>query len=157
MWQRLSTEYLAAACARRPKRTILIWLVVLVAGFASVFTFVEGTMTTEFFFFGNPESKKADTLLEDRLRGPADVNEVVLLRSANMTVDDAAYQERVITLFDEIAGLGDEFIASITNYYQSSDESLVSEDRRTTIIPLVMSGRVQRGRDQHRGGPQHNR
>ena len=140
MWQRLSTEYLAAASARRPKRTILIWLVVLVAGFVSIGTFIEGTMTTEFFPYGNPESKEADTLLEDRLRGPSDVNEVVVLRSAEMTVDDEAYRDRVTTLFDEIAGLGDEFIASITNYYQSSDESLVSEDRRTTIMPLVMAG-----------------
>ena len=63
-----------------------------------------------------------------------------MLRSPDLTVDETAYRDRVTNLFDQIAGLGDKFIASITNYYQSGDESLVSEDRRTTIMPLVMAG-----------------
>ena len=74
-----STEYLARASAERPKRTIAIWLMVLVAAFVSIATLVDGTMTTEFYFFNNPESKRADSLLENRLRGPADVNEVVIV------------------------------------------------------------------------------
>ena len=62
-----STEHLATVSARRPKKTIVIWLVALIVAFGAVGTFVEGTMTTEFFFYGNPESKRADTLLEERL------------------------------------------------------------------------------------------
>ena len=82
-----STEYLARASAERPKRTIAIWLVVMVAAFVAIATLVDGTMTTEFCFFNNPESKRADSLLEFRLRGPADVNEVIIVRSSTITVE----------------------------------------------------------------------
>ena len=60
---RFSTEHFARGSARRPKKTILIWLVVPIVAFVAVESFVEGTMTTEFFFYGNPEFKQADTLL----------------------------------------------------------------------------------------------
>ncbi len=63
MLKLLSTEYLARASAGHPKRTIGIWLVVLVAAFAAIATFIDGTMTTEFYFFNNPDSKQASSLL----------------------------------------------------------------------------------------------
>ena len=49
-----STEYLARASAERPKRTIAVWLVVLVAAFVAIATLVDGTMTTEFYFLQQP-------------------------------------------------------------------------------------------------------
>ena len=130
---------LARASASHPKRTILVWLVVLIAAFGAVGTFVEGTMTTEFFFFGNPESKRANTLLEERLRGPADVNEVIIVRSAELTVDNVAYEEGVTGLYDEIVRLGESVVASVNSYYVTRDEAMVSPDRRTTILPIVMA------------------
>ena len=138
-----STEYLARASAERPKRTIAIWLVVLVAAFVSIATLVDGTMTTEFYFFNNPESKRADSLLELRLRGPADVNEVIIVRSSidsGITVDDPSYEEFVTGLRNQVAALGNSFVASVASYYETGDESLVSRDRRTTIVPIVMAG-----------------
>ena len=135
-----STEHLARASANQPKKTILIWLVALIVAFVAVGSFVEGTMTTEFFFYGNPESKRADTLLEERLRGPADVNEVIIVKSADLTVDDAAFEQHVGDLRGRIEGLGGSFVASIVSYYQTGDESLVSPDRHTTILPLVIAG-----------------
>ena len=140
MWSKLSTEYLATASARRPKRTIAIWLVALFAEFGLVGTLFDGTMTTEFSFFSNPDSKRADTLLEERLRGPADVNEVVIVRSTELTVDSVAYREHVEALRNDVAGLGGSSVASVVSYFQTNDESLVSSDRRTTILPLVMAG-----------------
>ena len=140
MWKSLSTESLARASASRPKRTIAIWLVVLIAAFASIGTLLDGTMTTEFSFFSNPDSKQGDTLLEERLRGPADVQEVVIVRSATQTVDDAAYRGYVEDLSSQIQGLGGDIVATVANYYQTKDESLVSQDRHTTILPLVMAG-----------------
>ena len=91
----LSTENLARASASRPKRTVAIWFVAIVAAFVAIATLFDGTMTTKFYFYGNPDSKRADELLESRLRGPDDVNEVVIVRSATMTVDEDAYQEHV--------------------------------------------------------------
>lgn len=98
------------------------WLLALAAGFLIVATLVDGTLTTEFHFFSNPESKQADTLLEERLRGPADVNEV-----------DAAYRDFVEGIRTEIEELGDDVVADVTSYFKDGNESLVSENRMTTI------------------------
>ncbi len=140
MLKRFSTEYLARASASHPKRTIAIWLVVLVAAFGAIATFIDGTMTTEFFFFNNPDSKQAGSLLEDRLRGPADVTEVIIIKSSTVTVDDSAYEEFVKGLSSEVAGLGGSLVASVVSYYETGDESMVSADRRTTVVPIVMAG-----------------
>lgn len=73
-----------------------------------------------------------------------------MIRSSAIDVDDAAYREKVESLFAEIdeAGtkvVGDEPIVSGTfNYYTTGDESLVSEDRRTTIGYVVLTGDVDR-------------
>ena len=107
--------------------------------FVSVGSFSTGTLTTEFAFFSNPDSKQGDELLADRLRGPANVNEVLIVRSNDVTVDNATYEEFVSDLQQEILGLGDS-IASIVTYFQTDNPALVSSDRLTTVLPLVMAG-----------------
>ena len=139
MLGRLSTEYLAEASTRHPKRVISIWVSILIVAFALVGTWSGDTLTTEFAFFSNPESKQASELLSERLRGPADVNEVVIVRSVNLTVDDAEYSQYVNELSDQIAKLGED-IGSITSYFVTQNESLVSIDRHTTVLPLVLAG-----------------
>ena len=139
MLGRLSPEYLARASAGHPKRVISIWVAILVVAFVFVGTWSGDTLTTEFAFFNNPESKKASTLLSERLRGPADVNEVVVVRSVDLTVDDAAFREYVTSLHDQIARLGED-VGSITTYFATRDESLVSANRHTTVLPLVLAG-----------------
>ena len=86
MLKLFSAEYLTRSSASRPKRTLIIWLVVLIAAFGAIATFADGTMTTEFHFFGNPESKRADSLLEARLGRTADVNEVIIVRSSTVSI-----------------------------------------------------------------------
>ena len=99
-------------------------------------------LTTEFAYINNPESKRADKLLEERLRSgePRHANEVVVVQSDTLTVDDPAFQQRVEAVYAEIVGLGPEIIKSAVNYYQAPAPNFVSEDRRTTIIPVVMEG-----------------
>jgi putative drug exporter of the RND superfamily len=140
MLSMLSTERLARSSASHPKRTLVIWLVVLIAAFGAIATLVEGTMTTEFHFFGNPESKRADLLLETRLGRSADVNEVIIVRSSTVDVSDASYRAFVEELRTDVAELGSSIVASVVSYYQTDDESMVSADRLTTIMPILMAG-----------------
>ena len=46
-----------------------------------------------------------------------------------------------------MSALGPEIIAGGTNFYQSNDPSLVSEDRHTTILPFVMAGDAEEAQD----------
>ena len=138
----LSTEGLARASAQRPWRVVGIWIVLLLAAFGIIATLLQDVLTTEFGFTGNPESKRADKLLEDRLRGPRKINEIVVIQSEDpsLTVDDETFRHRVEGLYEEIVLLGTEKVAEGSHYYQFGGEFLVSTDRRTTIMPFLMTG-----------------
>ena len=138
----LSTEALARRSARRPWITIGIWVLVIIISLALRATLFDDAISTEFAFTGNPDSKKADDLLEDRFRGPKGTNEVVIVQSENMTVDEPAFQAFVQRVFAQIVSLGPEVIkeGTLTNYYLKRDPFLISEDRGTTIIPFTMAG-----------------
>ena len=130
-------ETLALRCAKRPWVTIGIWFVVVIISLALRATLFGDAISTEFAFTGNPDSKQADDLLEDRLLGPKGTNEVVIVQSETMTVDDEAYEEFVGQIFGQLVALGPDVIKqdSLINYYQGMPPFLVSEDRGTTIIP----------------------
>ena len=136
----LSTEGLARWSALRPWRVIAVWAAILVVSLGLAFTFLNDALTIEFAFINNPESKQADTLLEERLRGPKSVDEVIIVRSDTLTVDDPAFEAYVDDLYGEIMALGPDVVEAGTSYYEIADQTLVSEDRQTTLIPLIMEG-----------------
>ncbi len=55
-------------------------------------------------------------------------------------MDGEGFQEKVDTVYADIASLGADIVTPLPNYYQTNDPTLVSADRWTTIIPLVMTG-----------------
>lgn len=74
--------------------------------------------------------------------------EVVIVESSNLTVDDGEYRQFVEDLVFDVVSLGRPVIWGAAYYYATGDESLVSEDRHATIIPLSINswdniGRVQ--------------
>ena len=139
---KLSTTALVRWCSRHPWFTIGMWGLFLIISIAIISTLLGDALTTETTFTNNPESKRADTLLEKRLRGPRKANEIVIVRSETMTVDDAPFQEYVAVLYSDITALGTDIVAGGMHYYQSGDQSLVSADRHITIMPFVMAGTV---------------
>lgn len=143
----LSTEALARSSAAHPWRTIAVWAVVLGVAGVLIFTLLEDALTTDFAFTNNPESWRADKLLEESLRGPRKVNEVLLVRSERLTVGDQAFRDRVKELYGAVMGLGSDVIAGGVSYYETGLESLVSADRRTTIVPLQMAGDFDQATD----------
>ena len=135
----LSTESLARASARHRWTTIGAWLTVLVAAMVLTGTLLGDALTTEETLTNNPESVRADNLLHERLgESNNTIDEMVIVRSTALTVDDTAHRRYVEQLYGEFKALGGEVIAGGTHYYLTGDESLVSADRRTTLMPLVM-------------------
>src|SRR5829696_4197309 len=63
---RLNPQSLATASSRHAWRTIAIWVVVLVAGFAASGVLLSDALTTDLDFTNNPEAKQAQQILEQR-------------------------------------------------------------------------------------------
>lgn len=135
----LSTESIASASARRPWVVIAFWGAVLVASIAIIGTLLSSALTTEVRLTNGPDSQRADDLLE-AWRGKDQDNEIIIVSSDTLTVDDAAFRDKVEGLYNEVVGLGPDVVQGGTQFYERGDASLVSEDRRTTIIPLTMAG-----------------
>ena len=135
---KISTAGLARSSAQHPWRTVGIWLTILVASIAVTVTMLGGALSVETSLTNNPESAQAENLLLERLDGSDTLSEVVIVRSSTLTVDDPAFRSYVENLYGTLSALGVEVIAGGTHYYLTGDESLVSADRMTTLLPLAV-------------------
>lgn len=144
----LSTEALSRYSARRPWRVVVLWVLTLVVAVFLISSFLSDALTTQFVFTSTPESQRGLDLIEE-LRGfPNSTNEVVIVHSkTGLTVDDPAFQEVVEGITKDLRELkvkGTELRVirqgTLTSYYETEAPFLVSEDRRTTIVPFTMAG-----------------
>ena len=134
------TEFLARFSARRPLLVLTLWAVLTLVAGAITIRLLDGATTTELRLTGGAESEIASRLLEERLRGPEPLIELVVVQSDAMTVDDPEFEAKVQSVFEPIISLGGEAVTAGRNYYQEDDESLVSADRSATIIQVVLAG-----------------
>ena len=104
---------------------------------------LDSATTTELKLGGGADSQRAATLLEERLRGPEPIVEIVIVQSESLTVDDPKFREKVEGLFEDAMALGNDTVAAGQHYYLTGDETLVSADRRTALIQLVMAGEFE--------------
>jgi uncharacterized membrane protein YdfJ with MMPL/SSD domain len=133
----LSTGSVAAACARRPWRTIMAWIGLTVLAVVAIATLLGGSLTTEGSPTNNPESERAKAA---RLAAfPSDastVTDIVVIRSEQYTVDTTRFRAfvRDFVADDRISPL-----ATARTYLDRSATGLVSEDRHATIVPVALS------------------
>ncbi|MCH8103332.1 MAG: MMPL family transporter, partial [Chloroflexi bacterium] len=71
-----------------------------------------------------------------------------MFRSQTLTVDDPAFRSAVETFTGRTRELGPEVInfenesLQITNFYETGIDAFVSENRKTTLVPLTMAGDI---------------
>ncbi|MFN0148066.1 MAG: MMPL family transporter [Dehalococcoidia bacterium] len=134
-----SPERLARFSTRRPWLVVAVWVALLVAGVVLA-SKVGDVLTASAENYVDTDSRIANTLLEDRFYGgdlPA--RETVVIQSTGKTVDDAEYQALVAEVTSALRGLPGS-VAAVTNTYEAQAPGLVSEDRRTTILPVTLAG-----------------
>ncbi|MCH8051372.1 MAG: MMPL family transporter [Chloroflexi bacterium] len=135
----LSTESLASASARRPWLVIAAWAALFAVSVFLILTLLGDALTTEVRLTNDPESERANAILEE-WRGETHDNEIIIVQSETLTVDDPAFQAHAEELFAGISALPADVVLGGTSYYLTGDESLVSADRHVTIMPFVMAG-----------------
>ncbi|MGH2533082.1 MAG: MMPL family transporter [Thermomicrobiales bacterium] len=150
-----STAGLARASARRPWTVLLTWLFIIVASGVISARFLSGALTTDTEFLNEPESVKGFDLMDERLGLDDPLAETVIVTSTSSTVDDPAFRQVVQDVTTDLRTL-EVVNADPTrtfNYYeamsaplpgaQAAAEALVSEDRRSTIIPVTLTGSME--------------
>ena len=149
------TEKLARFSARKPYLVIGIWLALLLIGGALAIDgeiapghqfvdVIDVATTTELSLSGNAESSRAEALLEERLRGPQQLRELVIVQSDALTVQDPAFRAKVEQVYADASALGDDILTPGPNFYNATDplvrQGLVSLDGRTSIMLMDMTG-----------------
>ncbi len=100
------TESLARISARRPWVVIAIWAVLVVIGAGIAGALLDSATTTDFRLAGRYESEQAAALLEDRLRGPEKLAEIVIVQSPSLTVEAPAFRAKVEAIHHDISAFG---------------------------------------------------
>ena len=137
------TERLARTSALHPWRTIGLWAVLVVLAVLAVGSLLGSGLTSEMKFrAAKPDSLVGQELLQQRLTGPQKVTDLVIVRSATLTVDDAAFRAYVTDVATKIQALGPDVVASVATYYQTGDPTAVSKDKHSTLVPVVMAGKM---------------
>ncbi len=132
----LSPRRLAEIAVGRPRRVLAVWGVVVVVGFVLVGAFLGTALTPEGDFTGNPESKQARELIDERLPERDAVDEVIIVRAEDVETSASAFRPRVRSLAEELRESGS--VEELSTYLDPGGEALVSEDGRATILPLVL-------------------
>ena len=132
------TGRLARASARRPGRTLALWLLVLVLSLGAIGGLLGDTLTTDAEMTNDPESYRAYDLIGEHF--PPDdeyVNEVVVIRSRTIEVSDPAFRAKVEAIVRAIEATG--AVQPVRTTYTSGDRTLVAPSGRATIVPLGLT------------------
>ena len=135
---RLTTETLARSASKRPWTTVGVWLVVIAfCGFLTS-TMLADVLTTDANFTNKPEAVEGMELIEDRLRPDEGFHEIFIFSSDSLTVDDPEFEEAVRSVQSAAVDLGEDKVAAAVTFYDTQDDTMVSADRDTTIMPITL-------------------
>jgi RND superfamily putative drug exporter len=136
----LTPTGLARGSARHPWRVVGVWGVLFVVSIMLIGAMLSGALTTTADFTNTPDSKAGQRLLEDRLRGPQQAHEAVVIAFPDKTYTDPEFRAQYDEIFNKIQALGPDVIDSAVNLYQAGAQGLVSKDQRSAMIPITMAG-----------------
>ncbi len=134
----VNPESIARASSRRPWVVIGAWIGLLIAAFALTALFLVDNLTTDFDFTDQPEAKRAELLLEERLRGPATFSELIVVSSGPGTAADADFQGYVGALTVAVSGLGADIVQAVIPVGQSG-APIVSADGGDQLLTVVLT------------------
>lgn len=140
-----STEEIARRSARRPWTTVAVWAAILLTALGTGGALLAGAFTTDQILYTDTEATRGEQAIAggfeaERLGAglnPEAQNETVVIQSGQLTVDDPQFQSLVEKVAGEIRGLGPEAVAQVVTFYETGDPGLVSQDRRSTILPVL--------------------
>lgn len=155
---RISTYGISGGSARRRWLVIGLWIVALLVAGYSTATFLDDALTADFESLSNQDSVVGRQLLEERMGYDDPERETVVVDSSTTSVDDPAYADIVNKIVAELrASTAYVDPNGVLNYYELVDSGnpddanlaaqLVSEDRRSLLIPVTLVGTLDETQD----------
>jgi putative drug exporter of the RND superfamily len=145
MSARLSPRRLAAISVARPRRVLAVWGLIALVGLVLIGGLLGTALSSEGDVTSNPESKQAEELIDARLPGRDALDELVIVRSEQLSVTDPAFRERVQSLVQTLDG--SDSVEQVSSYLDADGEALVSRDGHSTLIPVVLAGEQEESID----------
>jgi RND superfamily putative drug exporter len=150
---KINPQSLARASAHHPWRTLVIWVVLLGGGIAGAATLLGPALTTDFDFTNNPEAKRAQAILEEKLTGPEEVAETFIVVSDETTATDQGFVDHVNGILDDIAGLGPGAVQASPQSFPPPESAAAdplqaalgpfpSEEGNAVLFTVVMKGDI---------------
>jgi putative drug exporter of the RND superfamily len=134
----LSPRRLAAIAVARPRRVLAVWGAVALVAFILISAFLGSALSSEADVTSGPESKRAQDLIDSRFPERDALDELVIVRSEEVTVNTPTFRERVGRLAEELSR--SEGVEEVSTYLDPRGEALVSSDAHATILPVVLAG-----------------
>ena len=131
------TETLARGSARRPWRTVVTWVLLLVVAVFLTSQLLGDALTTSIAFTDEPEAIQAANLIEE-VRGEPTDTEFVVVTAEGTEVTDPVYIGYVTEIETALVVLGPEVVVSVGSYL--SETGPVSESGRSALLPIVVAG-----------------
>lgn len=133
----MSPRRLAAIAVARPRRVLAVWGVLVLVGFALISGLLGSALSSEADVTSSPESKQAEDLTNERFPERDALNELVIVRSEEVTTDAPAFRERVESLTNELTG--NDGVETVSSYLEGGADLLISPDGHATILPVVLA------------------
>ena len=131
------TQRLAVACARHPWLTVAAWIGAIVVAVVLVGGLLGDNLTSEGKVTNDPESLRAYALQSERFPQQEGFDELVIVRSETLRVEDEPFRVKVEELATAVQAT--EATESASTYYATDDRSLVSPDGHATIVPISLA------------------
>jgi RND superfamily putative drug exporter len=140
---KLNPERIARASSRHPWRTIVAWLVTIVAMGMVSSALLAGVLTQDIAFTNRPESVKAQDVIDARFGGGGsnEDTEFMVVSSSSSAADDPVYQQHVQQLKSDVARLGNTVLGGpVFSYVDAKEQArqLFTADGHGALIPLQL-------------------
>jgi len=135
-WSRASagvTGRITRAAARRPWKTLGLWVVLVVLAFAASGAMKLASHTTT----AGTEATTATKLIKERLRQQTPPQEFIVVESATTTTDQAPFAAFVDALVAKLKAV--DKVRSVASYRDGA-EGLVSADKHTALVTAALTG-----------------
>ncbi|HTG47206.1 MAG TPA: MMPL family transporter [Actinomycetota bacterium] len=148
---RINPESLARASSKHPWRTVGVWAVILVLGFAASGILLSNALTTEFDFTNSPEAKTAKNILDAKALEQNVIPETFVMTGGANAVQDPAFAQQVNAALNDLRGLGPDVVTTVPASFPMSAATakdpqqaalgpIPSQDGTAVLFTVILAG-----------------